>query len=61
MIAIKRFNMGAKDVEDNWQVWRNIPNNKHAWAFIHYCRRLGDKIYIKNKGDKISLEIKRKI
>lgn len=36
----------------NKYVWTNQPRyNKHVWAFIYFCRRLGDTVNISYNGD----------
>lgn len=57
MIELK-YNFDTPDFAletGRWLVWRDLPNNDHAWAFIHYCRLCGDIVYV--KGDKKHLNV----
>lgn len=58
----KRFNFGVPDqeVEDRWVVWWDQPNDKHTWAFIYYCKRKGDKVYVKGDRRTVHVGLKRR-
>ena len=53
------YNKNARDVEDEWDCWRNADNNKHTWAFIHYLKRQGDEVAIRYDEEMIDIAVKR--
>ena len=58
----KRYNFCLRDSDmrdEDWVVWWDEPNDKHAWAFIHYCRRSHCKVYVKGDQDSLNIAIKR--
>lgn len=45
--------------DDDWLVWYDRPNDDHTWAFVHFCRRQGDMVYVKGNYRRVSYAIKR--
>jgi hypothetical protein len=55
------FDVDEDDLrDDDWVVWPIQPNDSHAWAFIHFCRRQGHKVYVKGNINQLKLALKRK-
>jgi hypothetical protein len=32
-------------------VWPRVPNDKHTWAFVYFCRRQGDWVRVEKHRD----------
>lgn len=58
----KRYNFDIPDSalsDDEWEVWWEQSNDKHTWAFIHWCRRNDHKVYVKGNRSKLNVALKR--
>jgi len=59
----RQYNFSVSDQEladDEWRCWTEQANNDHTWAFIHYCRRSGNKVYVKGNAEVLNVAIKRR-
>lgn len=52
------FGPKSHDSVKSPEIWEREPNDDHAWAFIHYCRRQGDDVNVlKHKDDTITIVV----
>lgn len=46
----------------NEMIWKNLPINKHTWAFYYFCKRCGDKVWFRkydNNTMDLHVEVKK--
>ncbi len=36
-------------------IWKNVIIDKHFWAFYYYCKRCGDKVWIKKLCNSVAI------
>lgn len=62
-MVVRKYNFDTPDEEheEDWTIWWNEPHTKHAWAFIHFCRRSGDRVYVKGNQKSLNIALKRKL
>jgi hypothetical protein len=61
-VVERRYNFDLSSEElrdDEWVVWWSQPNDNHTWAFIHWCRRHGNKVYVKGNQEYLNVGLKR--
>ncbi|MHA1437975.1 MAG: hypothetical protein ACTSPD_10395 [Promethearchaeota archaeon] len=42
------------------EIWKDMPNNKHTWAFYFFCKRQGDKVWFKKHDGLIDIYVIKK-
>jgi hypothetical protein len=59
MIKDQRDECDAQGQATMTDVWRDLPVNRHFWAFYYYCKRCGDRVRIVRKGAVADLYVTR--